>query len=374
MDHTILVVDDEPASLRALERALSRHYNVLTAGSGESGLELLGRHPISLIVSDNRMPGLSGVEMLCRSRRSHPETVRIVLTGYSEVSALAEAINEGAVFYYLTKPWEPPDLLLAVRRGLEHLEAERQRAALMRELAEALGRAQREAEQKTRLLTTACHEIGTPVHLLASALDLLEGAAAVQESEWWALAGRNLAWLQRSVSQMHTGFRLRSGMVRLACRELDLGSQLAAVVAAVEAAAGARRVRFETEIPAGLIARADPHWLRQVWIALLSNAVRCTADGGRIAVAAEGDGSRLRVRIADDGIGMSREQCEVAFEAFSTAAGDLLLHGSGRFEHGARGMGLGLFIAKALVELHGGEIHLASEPGRGTEITVALPV
>src|SRR5215470_958765 len=93
MDHTILVVDDEPASLRALQRTLSPRYRVLAADSGEMGLEVLAREAVSLIVTDHRMPGLSGVEMLARARSSHPDAVRIVLTGYADVEALVEAIN-----------------------------------------------------------------------------------------------------------------------------------------------------------------------------------------------------------------------------------------------------------------------------------------
>ena len=374
MDHTILVVDDEPASLRALQRTLSPRYRVLAADSGEMGLEVLAREAVSLIVTDHRMPGLSGVEMLARARSSHPDAVRIVLTGYADVEALVEAINEGAVFYYLTKPWEPRDLLLAVRRGLEWVEAERLRQSLLLDLEEACGRAQREAEQKTRLLETAAHELGTPVHLVGNAVELLAPLADVRQSPWLGIANRGLAWLQRSLAQMRAGVRLRHGELRLKSERIDLVASLKSVLLEVSRAAAERQLEFRSHFAGDLEVHADRRWLDQVWVCLLSNAVRFTPDGGRIAVVAGAQDGGAVVQVGDNGIGMTPAQLDCAFEAFSTAAGDLLLHGSGRFEYGARGMGLGLSIAKSLVELHGGRIRLESEPGVGTTAEVWLPI
>jgi signal transduction histidine kinase len=372
-DHTILVVDDEPASLRALRRTLAPRYRVVEAGDGATALAQLEAEPISLIVTDHRMPGLTGVEMLVRGRATHPDVVRILLTGYAELEALAEAINAGAVFYYLTKPWEPHDLMLAVRRGLESLEALRQRRALLLELEGACARAEREAEQRTRLLATAAHELGTPVHVLTNAVDLLSGLDEVRRSPWLGIAERNLAWLRRSLAQMQKGFRLQTGGVRLAPGLVELSADLESTVDAVERAAGARRLTFERRIGSLPAVRADRRWLGEVWIALLSNAVRFTADGGRVEIAAEAAADGVGVRVADTGIGMSPEQVAVAFSPFSAAGGDLLLHASGRFEFGARGLGLGLSIARAVVELHGGRIGLRSEIGRGTSVEVWLP-
>lgn len=373
MDHTILVVDDEPASLRALQRSLAPHYSVIAAGSGEAGLEALDRHAVSLIVSDHRMAGMTGVEMLSRSRFSHPDAVRIVLTGYADVEALVQAINEGEVFYYLTKPWEPRDLLLAVRRGLERLEAERERRRLVRELRDACSRSQRDAEQKTRMLQTAAHELGTPLHLVANALSLIAAAPEVREGEWIGVADRGVAWLQRSLAQMHTAARLRAGDLSLAPQPLELVAALRSVLADVERACGNRRLVFRTFFRGPLEVKGDRRWLDQLWICLLSNAVRYTADGGRIVVIGVEQNGGVVVQVADTGFGMSEEQRRAAFEPFSVAAGDLMLHSSGRFEFGARGLGLGLSIARAIVDRHGGRISIESEEGRGTTVEVWLP-
>lgn len=102
--HTILCVDDEPHNLDALRRTLRKEYNVLTALNGVEGLELLEQHPVSLIISDQRMPQMTGVEFLEKSVDRHPEVIRIILTGFTDIEDLIGAINTGRVYRYITKP------------------------------------------------------------------------------------------------------------------------------------------------------------------------------------------------------------------------------------------------------------------------------
>ena len=110
---TILLVDDEENILAALCRVLRREgYKILTARSGSEGLEQLRNHRVDVIVSDQRMPGMSGVEFLRQAKASYPETVRVVLSGYTELQSITDAINEGSIFKFLTKPWDD-DLLVA---------------------------------------------------------------------------------------------------------------------------------------------------------------------------------------------------------------------------------------------------------------------
>lgn len=117
----VLLVDDEPNILAALKRTLRREgYDVLTADSGEEGLALLAKHAVQVIVSDQRMPGMSGTEFLSRVKSLHPRTVRIVLSGYAEVSAVADAINKGAVYRFMMKPWDDNQLKAEVQSALRH--------------------------------------------------------------------------------------------------------------------------------------------------------------------------------------------------------------------------------------------------------------
>jgi response regulator RpfG family c-di-GMP phosphodiesterase len=123
MTYKILIVDDEPANLRLMERLFRRDYQVLTALSGREALDLLKQHDIALIISDQRMPGMTGIEFLKSAAETRPQTVRIILTGYTDVNALVEAINSGVVYKYVTKPWLNEDLQQTVKRGLETYEA-----------------------------------------------------------------------------------------------------------------------------------------------------------------------------------------------------------------------------------------------------------
>src|SRR5688500_11862013 len=122
MRYKILIVDDEASNLRALERLFRTEYDVLTAGSGADALSLLEHHDMALLIADQRMPQMSGIELMHRTARLRPHMVRILLTGYTDVDSLIEAINTGHVYKYVTKPWNNDDLLLTVARALEHYE------------------------------------------------------------------------------------------------------------------------------------------------------------------------------------------------------------------------------------------------------------
>src|SRR5437764_2319271 len=130
MAYKIMIVDDEPANLRLLERLFRRDYVVVSASSGEEALQLLNRHDVALLITDQRMPGMTGIELLKRTVALQPHLVRMSLTGYTDVSALVEAINCGHVYKYVTKPWDNQDLRLTVERALEHYETTRSRHEL----------------------------------------------------------------------------------------------------------------------------------------------------------------------------------------------------------------------------------------------------
>ncbi|MBW6493875.1 MAG: EAL domain-containing protein [Burkholderiaceae bacterium] len=118
---TLLLVDDEENIVAALRRLLRRSgYRILTASSGPEGLEVLAREQVDVIVSDQRMPGMTGVEFLRRVKAIHPDTVRVVLSGYTELRSITDAINEGAIYKFLTKPWDEALLLANIDEAFQH--------------------------------------------------------------------------------------------------------------------------------------------------------------------------------------------------------------------------------------------------------------
>jgi len=125
MKYKILVVDDEPANLRVLEKLFRRDFIVLTAPSGAAALQLLDQHDVALLITDQRMPQMTGIELLKIVTTLRPHMVRMILTGYTDVDALVEAINGGQVYKYVTKPWNNQDLQLTVSRAIQHYETNR---------------------------------------------------------------------------------------------------------------------------------------------------------------------------------------------------------------------------------------------------------
>ncbi|MFH1148060.1 MAG: response regulator [Pseudomonadota bacterium] len=117
---TVLIVDDEVNILNALKRAVRREpYQVLTASSGMEGLKLLQEQRVDLIISDQRMPEMTGVQFLAKVKELCPDTIRIILSGYTDVNSITEAINVGNVYKFMLKPWEDDALKVTIRESLE---------------------------------------------------------------------------------------------------------------------------------------------------------------------------------------------------------------------------------------------------------------
>jgi response regulator RpfG family c-di-GMP phosphodiesterase len=121
--HTVLFVDDEENILNSLKRLLRKEgYKILTATSGTAGLEMLKEHDIHLVVTDQRMPGMSGTEFLAKVKENYPEVIRIVLSGYTEVDSITESINKGNIYKFMLKPWNDQNVKLEIKQALEQYE------------------------------------------------------------------------------------------------------------------------------------------------------------------------------------------------------------------------------------------------------------
>jgi class 3 adenylate cyclase len=132
---TVLVVDDEFRVLDSLEALLAMDYRVLRAERAEEALDVLAREDIALVISDQRMPGMTGTELLARSLEIAPETVRVLLTAFTDADALMASINAANIYHFILKPWDPTELTHTVRRGVERHRLARERATLLRDLA-----------------------------------------------------------------------------------------------------------------------------------------------------------------------------------------------------------------------------------------------
>ncbi|WP_246480531.1 response regulator [Motiliproteus sediminis] len=150
---TLLLVDDEENILRSLKRLFRREgYTIITALSGAEGLELLAQYPVGVIVSDQRMPEMTGSEFLHKVKELYPDTVRIILSGYTDLESVTESINVGAVYKFLTKPWDDELLSKNVAEAFRLHELNDDNQRLTSQLRQANQELERRVEEKTREL------------------------------------------------------------------------------------------------------------------------------------------------------------------------------------------------------------------------------
>ena len=172
---TLLLVDDEPNIVSALKRALRRDgYSILTANSAEEGLNLLVANKVGVIISDQRMPQMTGVDFLRKVKALYPKTLRLVLSGYTELESVTSAINEGAIYKFLTKPWDDKLLRDNIREAFEYYEMEQENQRLTRELQHSnneLFRLNQNLEQQVMQKT---REIMHNINMLEISQEILE--------------------------------------------------------------------------------------------------------------------------------------------------------------------------------------------------------
>jgi CheY-like chemotaxis protein len=199
----MLVVDDEPDNLDLLYRTFRRDFQVLKAESGVRALELLALEgEVAVIISDQRMPEMKGTEFLSRTVPQFPDTMRIILTGFTDVEDLVEAINSGQVYKYITKPWDPNELKAVVQRAAETYELLKQRTEELRRsqaqmaLLTTIVRAAQDATHLEASLEPIATAFGKNFQADGSILQLVEGNSLVASQGKFSLNGALDNWLE----------------------------------------------------------------------------------------------------------------------------------------------------------------------------------
>ena len=161
--HPILIVDDEPDVLFSLKSLLRHDFELHTAESGHEALQIMDEHEIHVLMTDQRMPGMTGVELVRRVRSEHPEAIRIVFTGYADIKAVVEAINSGGLYRYITKPWDPDDLIETLHAAAERYLADTARRSFSTDLKtlsrDAAQLAEELADSRIRKVADRCNSL-----------------------------------------------------------------------------------------------------------------------------------------------------------------------------------------------------------------------
>ncbi|MGP0066985.1 MAG: ATP-binding protein [Isosphaeraceae bacterium] len=382
--HTLLVVDDEVDVLDSLRHQFHRTYRVLTCPSGAQAIQLLEANEVEVILTDQRMPGMSGDMLLRQARELKPDTVRMLFTGYADIQAVINAVNEGHIFRYILKPWDTAELEGIIRQGIEQYDLLAERRRLIGELQtantqllEANSELARAGQLKTAFIEVASHEFNTPITLVLGLAELLRLAnpdRSDQEKEILrqiTASGRQLA---RLVTNMLTLLRAEDFRKTMQRSPTSLSDTIQQVVDQVRPFLHARRLELQVKMADDLgTFEIDADKIGAVLVNLVTNAIKFTPDAGRIELGARiNEADEAEIVVEDRGVGLEPQALQHLFQPFFTQF-DPSRHSSGDFGFCKRGLGLGLSIAKQFVEMHGGRIFAESVEAGGTRVTVILP-
>jgi signal transduction histidine kinase len=377
----VLVVDDEAEVRQSVHDLLRIDYQVVTRGSGGEALAFLDATPdVAAILTDQRMPEMCGVEVLRRAAAVRPETTRLLFTAYADVSTVVDAVNQGHVFRYIGKPWDPDELQLAIRQAVERRDLIVEKHRLMAELQAANARLTESNRLKSAFLEVASHELNTPVTVILGLADLWklsQGPTATPAERAWidridSAAGRLARTVGRMFKLVDNGDFSHSLSVETVRLESLIQTALASLAPYLEARAQVVDLQVQADLKPIV---CDPAKIHDALINLVANAIKFTPDHKTIRIAAHDDRDVLdsvRVEVQDQGAGVAPEEQPHLFKPFFTGF-DTLHHSSGEYQFDKRGIGLGLCLVKTFVALHGGRVEVASTPGQGSTFAFVLP-
>jgi two-component system sensor histidine kinase/response regulator len=361
---SILVVEDDPHMLHGICETLAlAGYQAQPASNGAEALALLEQGPFDLILSDIMMPNLDGYQLFERVRSNPAWTAVpfIFLTAKGQKTDIRLGKQLGADDY-LIKPFEVEDLLVAVQSKLERSRALRQ--AVNVEFTQL----------KQTILNTLSHEFRTPLTYITGYTELLEeGDFEIEEfKQLLGYIRKGSDRLKRLVEDFLFIVMLETGETRSAylleravCR--DLAAQLSALLNALESQAAARQVSLKRQVPDKLPTLVcHTKYVLDAVSRLVDNGIKFSKrEGGVVTVRAWADSRAVCISVSDAGVGIGSDQQDKLFERFSQI---------NREQQEQQGTGLGLYIVKGIVTLHGGQVDVQSAPGVGSTFTISLPL
>jgi signal transduction histidine kinase len=388
----ILLVDDEARNLDALESILSDPgYQLHRAEDADGALKLLLERDVAAIVLDIKMPGVTGFELakIIKSTKRFRETPIVFLTAYLvDDEDVIAGYGAGGVDY-LTKPVNPQILRQKIavfadlfRKTRELARVNEQLARLNEKLEERVKERTNELEkseaalrsaahQKDEFLAILAHELRNPLAPLRTGLDLLLHyqltAPPSPVARTLSAMNRQLDHIVRLIDDLLDVSRISRGLLELKRDRVDLVSIATSTVESVRPWFERRNQTLSTEMPAALMAYADPTRVAQVITNLLHNAAKFTPEHGTVKLELSRDGEAASLRVIDSGAGILPEQLDRVFDMFARIARPGLTT--------EPGLGIGLSLARRLAEMHGGSLIAASGgAGLGTTFTLRIPL
>jgi signal transduction histidine kinase len=364
----ILLIEDNPADARLtyelLREAAGAAFEPVHADTLDAGLALLAKQEFAVVLLDLSLPDAQGIDTVCRVREAYPRSPLVVLSGLDDEETAVKALKNGAHDYLVKGRGDGEMIARAIRYAIERKRGELQ-------LTEAKEAAEAANSAKSTFLAHMSHELRTPLNAVIGFSDLIArgilgpGSEDVyrQYGRYINDSGRHLLELVNEILDLS---KLLADRLVLCEEQIDLQSLLRNCVTLVSTQAAQKEITISLKVSRDMPPLiADELRLKQVLLNVLSNAVKFSGTGTVVEISdARGDEGDLVIAVRDQGVGMRPEDIPIALEPFQQVESCATAQ---------EGTGLGLPIAKLIVEKHGGKLNIISAVGVGTTVCLSLP-
>jgi signal transduction histidine kinase len=387
--HALLVVDDQEAVIASVEELFRGRYQVLSARNVAEALAIIRQGRIAVVMADQRMPGVSGSELLAHVATLEPDVTRILMTAYADLDAVMQAINQGKIYYYVSKPWEPNELEAIIDKAVEYHVLLRERRSLIAELQQANNELEAKVRARTwelqeknialeemntlknEVLGMAAHDLRSPIgniHNLAELILDHDGEMGEEERAEIVTMICNLSQgMMNLLNDLLDITAIESGKIDLQPMPVAMRPYLRETEHYHRLLAERKKIHLITEVADNIpVAVFDQARIRQVLNNLLSNAIKFSPMHTVVRLQVYPTPVGIEFSVIDHGQGIRAEELSRLFGAFQRT--------SAKPTAGEHSTGLGLSICKKIVELHGGSIGVESEVGRGSRFFFVLPL
>lgn len=356
----ILIIDDEEVMRDGCTQILSKEgYLVETAENGTIGLEKIKESKPDAALIDLKMPGISGMEVLEKMSEIDPHVVPIVITGYATVESAVEAMKSGA-FDFLPKPFTPDELRIIIRRGLE-------KRNLIKE-TERLREEKKKIEEN--FITMVTHQLRSPLATVQQYFEVIlggiTGEVVPKQKEMIERSSNKIKGLLELINDWLNMARISEDQLAQRFKPVDVMPILSNIVAFMTPTAEGKQISLKMEQGTGIpFVQGDEETLEQLFSNIISNAITYNAPGGKVRINTKEEDGFIVVEISDTGIGIAEKDIPFLFDQFFRVKREETQQ--------IKGTGLGLHIAKKIVDAHGGIIRVSSVLNKGTVFSILLP-
>ena len=360
----ILCVDDEIDNLDALERIFRKTYQVFKAISAKEATLTLKNHlDIGVIISDQRMPIISGVEFLEGTVNTHPESTRILLTGYTDIDSVITAINKGQIFRYITKPWDTADLMNTVDRAYEKYQLRQDLRKKNEDLQSALQELQTLDKTKSQFMILINHELKTPLTAILSFAGLLKETVLTEEQRLFVdRINKSSEKLKSIIDDVLLIVKGEMGLIKVIKEKSSSEFFFKNWPADFNASMKSKNQTLALALTATHF-NSDPQLLKTVIQRALHNATKFGLANSTITLAIfDNTDGRTQIDIFNEGPNINESLIEKIYKPF-TLDENVMNH--------SVGMGLGLTICQTLIRSMNGNMVIKNED-RGVKISFIL--